>query len=194
MSFEREYRILEHVPRWPIVYTILKQNVASHSFYVALYAGQVADLIEYKGDRAMLLDMALRHDLEECFTSDLPGPSKRAIVDDEKANRFIINELNNRFDQRPAFREIPLNEELSIKLILKVAGLLDEVFFLANDQQRGNKSVSKVLEHSYNRLRMAWHNLCDVMKIDGRTRDRGVQLFAFALDAHMSEQSKMVEG
>lgn len=190
--FEREYRELSFVPRWPIIRRIKEQSVAEHSYYVTLYAGQVAELIEYKGDRAMLLDMALRHDIEESFTSDIPGPSKRAMIDDEKANRWVIDELNRRFLEN--FRQIPMEEELNIKLIIKIADLLDEVFYLATEQQLGNRAISKVLEHSYDRLFKAWHALCTHLDVTPQVRLRGSDDIESSFKRHISDQSIMVTG
>lgn len=154
--FEREYRELSDVPRWTIIRTIQKQNVAEHTFYVALYAGQVADAIEWVGNRARLLDAALRHDIEEMYTSDIPGPSKRMIVDDKsKYNDYCWTENQRRFGDDWELRSEHHRDDPDIWDIIKVADCLDECFFLATDQQLGNKAVQAVMENSLKRLQIA---------------------------------------
>lgn len=155
--FEREYREMSFVPRWTIVRTIKPQNIAEHTFYVTLYAGQIADLIEWKGDRAALLDAALRHDLEETYMSDIPGPSKRKVVHDidqyhEMTHTYNLDQFGDDFYKRGVVSD---SECAAINSIIKVADLLDECFFLATEMQLGNKSLNNVMENSRLRLHRA---------------------------------------
>lgn len=160
--FEREYRELSVVPRWTIIRTIQKQNVAEHSYYVTLYAGQIADLIGWQGSRSTLLDYALRHDLEETYMSDIPGPSKRAVAGDrrrydEHCRTENIKRFGDDYAARlayPSDRCIAVYVKLTkeIKAIIKVADLLDECFFLCLDQQMGNHGLQLVFEASMKRL------------------------------------------
>jgi 5'-deoxynucleotidase YfbR-like HD superfamily hydrolase len=192
--FERELRELEFVPRWGICRTLKQQSVASHSFYVALYAGQVAMLVKWLGDRGALLDYALRHDLEEVFMSDVPGPVKRATQDEKKMQEFVEEELYRRFGMDWRTHGVVPDKWPEIKYIVKVADLLDEVFYLASEQQMGNKAVSNVLEHSYERLRKAWHALCDLLNVSHSIRLQGVDWFEVAFRSHATSQSIIVEG
>lgn len=196
MSFEREYREMSFVPRWSIARTLKPQSVAEHSYYVSLYASQIALMIRWPGDKGVLLDYALRHDLEEVFMSDIPGPVKRSIRDESKMETFAAGELDRRFgyDYRMSGVIIPLDVQSQVKAIVKVADLLDEVFYLASEQQMGNKAVSNVLENSYERLRKAWHALCDMINASHALRLHGVDLFEHAFRSHATSQSIIVEG
>lgn len=153
--FEREYRELSFVPRWSIIRTIRQQSVAEHSYYVTLYAGQVADLIEWKGNRTQLLDYALRHDIEEGYISDIPGPSKRKIVDTEKyihtTEMGNITLYGEDYKNHSGMFNYTV-DMIDIKAIVKVADLLDECFFLATEIQLGNKSLGRVMANSRQRL------------------------------------------
>jgi len=193
--FERELRELSFVPRWTIVRRIKEQSVAEHSYYVALYAGQIADLVEWPGNRAALLDMALRHDLDEVFLSDIPGPSKRAIVDELNASRFVDKELSRRFGKDyHTHGKAEGDEWLQITAIIKVADLLEGVLWMATEQQLGNRSLSKVLEENYDRLVKAWHYMCDQLNLLPNTRIKGRTLLDISFAQHNSEQSVIVTG
>lgn len=194
--FEREYRELSTVPRWTIIRTIQKQNVAEHSFYVALYAGQVADLIKWPGPRAVLLDIALRHDLEEVYMSDIPGPSKRAMVHDvDKYQQRCESENVRRFgedykNRTMMFWNLPDVED-QVRAIIKVADLLDECFFLATDHQLGNRSTQMVFEKSLMRLQGAVEKL----PLTGSVTSVVVfKAFNDAIYAHGNEYSKLPIG
>jgi len=162
MPFQRELRELSFVPRWPIVRTIKVQSVAEHSYYVALYACQIGELLqkegEWKGDIGLLLKYALYHDVEEVFMSDIPGPVKRAATNSESVNVFVEKEMTKRFGTEWEIYS-SLSEDLielnHVKNIVKVADILDEVFFLAAEIQLGNGSVKNVYKNSVTRLEQA---------------------------------------
>lgn len=157
--FEREYRELSWVPRWTIIRRIREQSVAEHSYYVALYAGQVADLVKWKGDRGTLLKWALLHDLAEVFTSDIPGPTKRAMIDKGKGAAFVANELNRRFPDLAVPDGVTHGAFAEIEAIVKVADLIDENCYLASERQLGNGTLDVVRANSLIRLHTAIDNL-----------------------------------
>lgn len=152
--FERELRTLSFVPRWVITRNIKTQSVAEHSFYVAVYADQIARFIGARCDRGELLHAALWHDAEECFTGDIPGPSKRNMIHDQELyQKWIIEELKGRFkDQIPY-----INEET--RQILKIANLIDEVLYKATEINMGNADATYSFGLSFDRLVMALKDL-----------------------------------
>lgn len=189
--FEREYRELSFVPRWAIVRTLRHQSVAEHSYYVTLYAGQVADIIKWKGNRAALLDYALRHDLEEGYLSDIPGPSKRKIV--MKDRYHTISEQGNIDLYGEDYKNHSgvfnhSNDLPEIKAIIKVADLLDECFFLATEMQLGNKSLGRVMANSRIRLFEAVHLLPNVTD-KNLSSVRSVVIMA--IDNHQIDNSRV---
>ena len=185
--FEREYRDLAHVPRWTIARVIRRQSVAEHSYFVALYAMQIADLIDRPVDMmGHLLWYALTHDLEECFTGDIPGTTKRSMTDNQGVRHvmWIQNQLRERFG--PGIVPTPSEPE---QKIVKVANLLDEVMYLAGEQQLGNLSVNALLDNSMDRLEQAWFNLParkDVL-------DAGFTKVMFAIQEERYGQSEVVK-
>lgn len=159
MRAVREMRLMEFVPRWGIVRTLKQQSVAEHSYQTALLADWIADRhithpyqSGYEGQfRYKVLQCALYHDLEEVFTGDIPGPAKHAMLDESKSYHFVEDEYQRRFKERS---DLYLNgtekhDAVVIKSIVSCASSLEEVCFLAQELQMGNKSVKKVFESAY---------------------------------------------
>lgn len=159
---ERELRELSFVPRWGVLRRVRSQSVAEHSYYVALYAGHVADLVGWNGDRGALLRSALVHDLPEASTGDMPGPAKRAMMDPERSVSVERHYMQTRFpDDFGAW--LGTKGDPEIRLLVKVADLLDEIMFLQTECQLGNQNAGVIgdtrtpLGNSYKRLRAIWH-------------------------------------
>lgn len=70
-------RNLGSVRRCGTIPALHQQNVAEHSFYVALIAMDMAQSYEGYVDTGELLRKALLHDAEEAFTGDIPHHVKR---------------------------------------------------------------------------------------------------------------------
>src|ERR1700759_273968 len=134
-EFPSELRTLERVPRWPIVATNYKQNVASHSYYVTLYSYTIARMIKWDGPKSYLMLWALIHDLEEAATSDIVGPVKKQIIDEEKYQAFTEAYLTDKcrsiiddvIDQEDKLKAKTFDEA---QAIIKVADRMAALFFL----------------------------------------------------------------
>lgn len=137
--FEREIRTLDYVPRWVIVRSHHRQTVASHSYFVAVYAMQIADVIGWSGDRGALLKYALQHDWAEVFTGDIPHPSKAYGMDRDRWKRFEEAQLVHLFG-----REGLLRPEKDIKSIVTVADLFESLLFLTGEVALGNRQVDSM--------------------------------------------------
>ena len=107
-------RRLHFVPRWTIVPTLRRQNVAEHTFGVARIVLWLLKLHESGHEpefRLSALEHALEHDDEEAITGDRPSSSKtRKTVSGE--------------DQ--------------IEVIVKVADCLEALVFLHEEKAMGN--------------------------------------------------------
>lgn len=176
MPFERELRDLAHVPRWSIARKIKTQSVAEHSFYVAVYADQLAKLCgwydqpehslagvglvppAYPGDlkRYGLVVCALWHDVEESFTGDIPGPFKRQVSGD-LMQRVTLREAERRFFEYPRPDFSKTGQEMSA--IIRVANILDEYFYLLGEKQMGNRANEAIIGSVDARLKKAWGDL-----------------------------------
>jgi len=152
--FTPSLRVMSTLPRWGIVRVLHRQSVAEHSFYVALYADGIADLLGWTNEsrRVHLLRSALWHDVDEIVTGDIPGPVKRAIPQRDTFETYVITEMRKHFVSYPRARE----EE---KPVLVAANLLDECAYLLGETRGGNMHVVHALSLSKRRLRAIWRQL-----------------------------------
>lgn len=163
-EFPSELRVLEHVPRWPIVATHQKQNVASHSYYVTLYAYIIARMIKWDGPKSYLMLSALIHDLEEAATSDIVSPVKKQIIDEDKYQAFTEAYLTDKF--RPIIDDV-IDQEDKMKAktfeeaqtIIKAADRMDSLFFLIWERRMGNTIIDPLRHSAQSLLEGAWRSL-----------------------------------
>jgi len=176
MALERELRDLAHVPRWSIARLINNQSVAEHSFYVTVYARELALLLGWRQDDAAaqeyLVTRALYHDAEESGSGDIPGPFKRAAVDGDRYEKVRQYYLTSRYGDRTYPRVNDLYTiEKEVTLILKLADTLEEVLFLAGEVQMGNQAIVHIFKASHKSLAsnyaLLWHVLGDSGSITG---------------------------
>lgn len=149
--FEREIRDLGSVPRWVTARHIHKQSVALHSYYVAIYADQIATHCSVLCDRAALLRYALWHDADEGFTGDMPGPVKRQTMDQDKIHSFIATHLKKRFPSEEWVKP----KDILICQIVKVADCIDAILWNAAERQLGNMSLRPYRDNDWRNLKTA---------------------------------------
>lgn len=119
---------LTHVKRWTIVPMRREENVAEHSFRVAAIAEYLADRIEaddnFEGslDRLMILRIALRHDLDEVFSGDVPTPCK-PLLDTKKLAERIDNEIRHIKGMEKEYAIVKLADTLDTIWSLKLFGV-----------------------------------------------------------------------
>jgi len=158
VPFERELRDLAHVPRWSIVRTLRTQSVAEHTFYVTLYADEVAELIKWEGPRTLLLRQSLWHDAEEAVTGDIVGPVKRNLCSKTHYYEFKWKIMGERFGYHRFVKTDPKTQQ-EIEAILKTANLLDETLYMAGELQMGNNAANAAYLQSRDRLFKSIPNL-----------------------------------
>jgi 5'-deoxynucleotidase len=153
--FPPELRTMSVVPRWSVVWTLTRDNLTNHSYYVAMYSYSIAKLINWQGDAGALLFRALTHDCEETVTGDLVSPVKSEILDDERAARFIDLKMNERLPY--IVRELELlerNDDVGDDdtneawRIIKAADRLDALLFLITERRLGNQVISSHIPRS----------------------------------------------
>ena len=135
--FDHEMRDLAHVHRWGILRRIRQQSVAEHSFFVTIYAIEIAEFIKWPGDHYTLIRGALSHDMPEVRTGDMPGPTKRAVLDAGRLDSFEHRTMQDLFPLHQSFFRI--NGEAGA--ILTTADILEATLFLADESHLGNRSV-----------------------------------------------------
>ena len=162
--FPPELRTLAFVPRWNIVFTSLKDNVAAHSYYVMVYSFVIARTIGWKGPPDFLFMNAAMHDNDESITGDITGPVKTAIVDADKAFS-VLQELSE--DRMGGLMQMyyDMEDEVSPAVIkeadaiVHAADKLDAVLFLIMNQRMGNSFVEPALLGGMKSLEGSWRAL-----------------------------------
>lgn len=156
--FPPELRTAAIVPRWSIVFTLNKDTVASHTYFVIFYARQIAKLINWQGSMEDLMTYAMCHDLDELITGDIVSPVKKEIIDFSAARNYIFDQMQSK---------MPLvNEDLNtlhnaedIMRIVKAADCLDALLFLIMERRMGNGVVDARIEDARRIFEKAWMNL-----------------------------------
>lgn len=185
--FAREYRDLSWTPRWGIIRVNRRQSVAEHSYYVTLYSHLIAKLIGHTQALDYLLLCALYHDVEEAYTSDIPGPVKRKIQDKTNYENFVEKGNADRYGKVPS-------PNLKEKAILGVAGMLDETLYICGEMQSGNKAVEGMFKAVNKRLN---EKVDDLVRVHALSDDLNTKLRQEIKDAivrEMGQCSILVEG
>jgi len=143
--FEREIRDLAFVPRWAIIRVNRQQNVAEHSFFVAVYADRIATLLGWEGPRDVLMRYALYHDMDEILTGDISAPSKKVMEAASGVGWHIVEKwMDQRMEDRISkYMEsvgVPEEWKEQIYAIVGIADLYEAILFLADEEFSGNKN------------------------------------------------------
>lgn len=169
--FPPELRTASVVPRWSIVWTLTRDVLTNHSFYVVFYAHAIAKLLGWKGDIGDLMYRALVHDLDETISGDICAPVKREIIDDKRAEEYIeqkmrerlpcvVQDLNQIADKNYArFGNATNNEENEAWAIIKAADRLDALLFLIVERRMGNGVISSLITSATANLEASWRAL-----------------------------------
>lgn len=163
--FPPELRTLAIIPRWCIVNTTLKDNVATHSYYVTVYSYSIARLLKWPGSMAHLMLTALLHDHNESITGDITGPVKSSIMDEEAIDEALqeLSEqrmeglLQDYYDLEDEIEGTGLVKEA--QQIVHVADKMDALFFLLMNERMGNTFVQPAIAGGLRSLEAAWHKL-----------------------------------
>ncbi len=164
LAFPPELRTAAFVPRWSIVWQVNRDNVASHSFYVALYASLICDILRWPGSRAHVMMLALTHDIDETITGDIVGPFKSRIVDVERCEDFVNPFMLSRFGSVVTSicqleDDLTATEIDEAERIVHAADKLDAVLHLMVEKRMGNSVVDRVITGGLLALEGAWRNL-----------------------------------
>lgn len=153
--FDRALRTLAHVPRWAILRVNRRQSVAEHSYYVAVYALEIAEAVNWKGDFGRLASLALMHDAEEVVTSDIPSPVKKNMVD--HSSGWVHEKMRERMHPSSVYWRYAANDEE--KAILKLADLVEGALYLADEKSQGNGNTEPMYNYIAELLRYHWHKV-----------------------------------
>ncbi|NHN31547.1 5'-deoxynucleotidase [Paenibacillus agricola] len=167
--FAYMYR-LRYIERWSLMRNVVKENVAEHSFHVALLTHILCTIGNEVYGRniptGQIVSMALFHDATEVFTGDIPTPVKHHNPKILSNFREIEQLASERLlDMIPeALRSVyePLIDAKSptytdLKKYVKAADLLDAYLKCVTELSAGNKefgSAKKQIDASIQALNM----------------------------------------
>lgn len=175
---EREITDAMFLQRWSIVRTLMPQSVAEHSWAVAMYANDIAVYLGLPPHVHLpLLQYSLWHDAkDELFTSDLPGPNKRGLLDaigpeakerwDAKLREWsdrTFGNLNTRMGGK-----LDLDDTMTLLYVVKVADWLEASVRMANEDQMGNRCATRHVVPNLNGALQTAEKLCEYL---GRNPD-----------------------
>lgn len=171
--FPPELRTLAFVPRWCIVATTVKDNVATHSYYVILYSYLIARLIGWKGPKDYLMMRAAMHDNDESITGDITGTVK-SMTETDKLQEFLVDKTEERMEGLiEAFYELEdVQSEAVIveaEAIVAAADKLDALLFLILNKRMGNTLVDPAIIGNQKSLEAAWRAMPAPKEVLDRT-------------------------
>lgn len=163
--FPPELRTASVVPRWSIVWTLTRDTVSNHSFFVTFYAREIARMIEWRGDMGDLMYRALVHDLDETITGDIVSPVKEQIIDNKRAADYIDARMAERLPQ--VIQDLDLmksifrfpSEDSEAWRIVKAADKLDALIFLLVEERLGNGVLAPHMPRAWKKMEMYWRAL-----------------------------------
>lgn len=136
-NFLKKSRGMEHVIRYIQNPRIKDQSVAAHSYYVALFAGYLCDLFEVDSNfKSMAIEWSLYHDIGESISLDIPANVKRK------------NKVESKKIEDAAFAEMVSIEGIQfddIKMLVKLADLLDVLFYCSEEISMGNSFFISIM-------------------------------------------------
>jgi 5'-deoxynucleotidase YfbR-like HD superfamily hydrolase len=153
--FSPMLRNMRRIRRWGSVPLSEADDVAGHSYYVAVYAWMLAKLIGWVGDMHALLIEALLHDVEEIFTGEMIDPVKRAVADPDKWNHFARTMIEQRMAR---YRHV--SGTSGVKAIVRAADKLDCVYFIQGEALRGNAIAAQYVEPCIKDAQTAFDTAC----------------------------------
>ncbi|WP_281885785.1 5'-deoxynucleotidase [Paenibacillus sp. YYML68] len=170
--FAYMYR-LRYIERWSLMRNMMKENVAEHSFHVAMLTHALCTIANVVFERNVptdrIVSMALFHDATEVFTGDIPTPVKhhndKILANFREIEQLAADRLLDMVPEPLRHVYEPLvdakrNEEPSAaayKAYVKAADLLDAYLKCVTELSAGNRefaTAKKQIEQSMTQLSM----------------------------------------
>ncbi|MBP1989485.1 5'-deoxynucleotidase [Paenibacillus eucommiae] len=160
---------LRYIERWSLMRNVVKENVAEHSYHVAILTHvlcTIANEIFHKSVQTNeAVSLALFHDVTEVFTGDIPTPVKHQNSDilssfrkieevaADKLFQMIPEELQSIY--KPLINDKESSSEL--RRFVKAADLLDAYLKCLTELSAGNRefgTAKKQIEQSIHAMDM----------------------------------------
>ena len=146
MSFMKRFNNAVHIH---------EENVAEHSFYVAMYAYALCDELKISGElRQTIIEKALIHDVHETVVSDIPHNVKK--MDGDVVHFFESYERHynrNNFEQlEKTYNRMFAVDQGICDLVVMLADVLSVRQYSELEVSLGNKHFEEILEGANKRI------------------------------------------
>ncbi|MEI7024786.1 5'-deoxynucleotidase [Paenibacillus sp. y28] len=147
---------LRYITRWSLMRNVMKENVAEHSFHVAMLTHTLCTIANEVFGRQVptdrLVTLALFHDVTEVFTGDIPTPVKHQNPDILRSFREIEHVAAERLMgmvpeplkdvYEPLIAGHQHAEDPELRRYVKAADLLDAYLKCVSELSAGNHEFS----------------------------------------------------
>ncbi|MBR5542490.1 MAG: 5'-deoxynucleotidase [Oscillospiraceae bacterium] len=140
---------MKYISRWSLMRNTRQENVAEHSYHVAVLANALAvisrDVFGKNIDPARVAASALYHDMPEILTGDLPTPIKYYGKDIKDAYKRIEREAEEKLlatltdEMRKGISEYAEMRDEEIKRLVRAADKLDAHIKCCEEVNAGNR-------------------------------------------------------
>ncbi len=160
---------LRYIERWSLMRNVVKENVAEHSYHVAILTHVLCTIANEVYGREIAADeavsIALFHDATEVFTGDIPTPVKHHNSDILKSFRHIeelaADKLFHMIPDKLKSIYQPLiqgkTDKSELRRYVKAADLLDAYLKCLTELSAGNRefgTAKKQIEHAIQEMDM----------------------------------------
>lgn len=143
-----DIQAMSHVKRWHSSSTRRPQNLAEHSFNVAMLGLKLGSLLHHgieDEDRLQLLELALVHDISETQFGDVPSPTKWHLRDAHGLNYDAVMDqafwVQRGAEHAPSAEAVPLVRDL-----IHIADVLEAALFILAEGNNHHLAASVVKE------------------------------------------------
>lgn len=163
IPFYAVIRRLRHIKRWQLMRQNDEENVAEHSFEVAILAHALAiirrDILQLPcPDPSTVLEVALFHDVSECLTGDLPTPVKYYNQELQDAYQALEKQAEQRLirllptELQATYQEALQPEDPELCRLVKLADTLSAYLKAREEVASGNVEFKSAERNLWDKL------------------------------------------
>ena len=155
---------MRYITRWGLMRNTFSENLTEHSYMTAVLAHALAlirrDILKLEGpdpDRCAVA--ALYHDASEILTGDLPTPIKYYNPDIKIAYKQVERIAGNRLldmlpqQLRASYEHDVLEDDLTVKPIVKAADKLSAHIKCLEEQKAGNTEFDSAAKQTWDAMK-----------------------------------------
>ncbi|MFD0620284.1 5'-deoxynucleotidase [Paenibacillus sp. GCM10027629] len=147
---------LRYIERWSLMRNVMPENVAEHSYHVALLTHMLCTIgnreFNQQVDTNQAVTMALFHDATEVFTGDIPTPVKHhnprilanfREIEEIASERLISMVPNTLLPIYESLLDSKSDQHPELRAYVKAADLLDAYLKCVTELTAGNREFAE---------------------------------------------------